>query len=51
MTLDLLDMLLVAHFGFHAEFPTWLWVLGVLSTIGTSFSLNRIVKAIERSGN
>lgn len=35
MTLDLLDLLILAHFCFNKPVPTWLWVLGVFSTFGT----------------
>ncbi len=33
MTLDILDVLLVAHFCFAAPVPWWLWALGIVNTI------------------
>lgn len=33
MTLDLLDLLLIAHFCFDKQVPWWLWILGVLASL------------------
>lgn len=49
MSLDLLDLLLIAEFGFKADFPWWMWVIGVLSSLGGSYRIERITKALENT--
>lgn len=44
MTLDLLDLLLVAQFCFNRDVPEWLWVLGVVANISAYLSKERLVK-------
>lgn len=44
MTLDLLDLLLIAHFCFGKPVPWWLWILGVFAGIGTMHHLEALRK-------
>lgn len=48
MSLSLLDLCLIAQFGFHADFPAWLWVLAILDGFGYWTRIERITKALER---
>lgn len=48
MSLTLLDLSLIAQFGFNAHLPWWIWALGILDAITSGNSLNRIAKALER---
>lgn len=48
MRLTLIDVLLVAAFGFDASFPWWIWGLGIIDAISVSITLDRVVKALER---
>jgi hypothetical protein len=44
MTLDLLDLLLVAQFCFGRDVPWWMWVLGALSTLSAHGYLHEFTK-------
>jgi hypothetical protein len=49
MTLDLLDLLLVSAFCFDKTVPWWLWVLGVVASIGGGMRMEKITKALGRA--
>lgn len=46
MTLDLLDLLIVANCFPGVVVPWWAWVLGILSTIGYNITWNKIKKRL-----
>lgn len=46
--LNILDLMLVAQFGFHADFPGWLWGLAIINSIGGNMSRERFFKALAR---
>lgn len=48
MTLDLLDLLLISHFCFSAPVPWWLWVFGILASIGGQVVINKLVAGLTR---
>lgn len=47
--IDLLDILLVAHFIFNKDVPPFMWVLGVIATIGGNLRMRKITKALEKN--
>lgn len=48
MTLTVLDLMAIAHFGFNTNFPTWMWILAIINEIGFSYSFNKIQKGISK---
>ena len=47
MTIDLLDLLLIARFCFDKPVPAWLWIWGVIATAGASVRMEKITKALK----
>lgn len=46
MTLDLLDLLLIAKFCFDKPVPWWLWGLGAMATLASNQTLRFFNKKI-----
>lgn len=48
MSLDLLDILLVTHFGFDVSYPWWMWVIGVLVSAGANLRAQSIDNSLKK---
>lgn len=47
MSLGSLDLLIVAHFGFNASFPWWLWGLSILEACMSASRLEKFSEVLE----